>query len=162
MKPFFTILLVLSGLFAYAGDETRKPGRQFVAFSPSAVVTVKSGAESTARLTFRVLDGYHVNSHKPYSELLIPTALTLATDKTVALGKPVYPAGHDFTLAVAPDEKLNVYTGAFAIHVPVRVAQSAAPGTYIVKGELKYQACNDNSCFPPKTVPVEFQVTVTR
>jgi hypothetical protein len=31
-----------------------------------------------------------------------------------------------------------------------------------VHGQLKYQACNDRSCFPPKLAPVEFEVQVLK
>jgi hypothetical protein len=31
-----------------------------------------------------------------------------------------------------------------------------------VHGELQYQACNDRACFPPKKLPVEFEVTVLK
>lgn len=158
-----TVLFGLITLLAFAGDDPRKPGsRQFVVTGPAAAVSVKAGGAANATLKFRVLDGYHVNSNKPYSQLLIPTVVNLTADKTLTLGKLEYPKGHDFTLAVAPDEKLNVYTGEFAVQVPVRIPRATPAGTYTVKGELKYQACNDNSCFPPKTIPVEFQVTVTR
>ena len=29
-------------------------------------------------------------------------------------------------------------------------------------GELKFQACNDRQCFPPKTTPVDFDVKVAK
>ena len=158
----FTLLCFVS-LLAYAGDDLHKPGgRQFVSASPVSPVTLKTGASAKATLKFRVQDGYHVNSNKPYSQLLIPTVVTLTADKAVTLGKMEYPVGHDFTLAVAPDEKLNVYSGEFLVQVPIRAPRDSAAGTYTVKGELKYQACNDNSCFPPKAIPIEFQVTVSR
>jgi hypothetical protein len=42
----------------------------------------------------------------------------------------------------------------------VTVAKGIAPGNYTLKAELRYQACNDNSCFPPKTVPMDVAVNV--
>ncbi len=30
------------------------------------------------------------------------------------------------------------------------------------RGNLKYQACNDRACFPPKSLPVEFQLAVEK
>jgi hypothetical protein len=36
----------------------------------------------------------------------------------------------------------------------------AATGTYTVHGELKYQACDNNACYPPKKLPFTFNVKV--
>src|SRR5258708_6037105 len=38
---------------------------------------VPAGKRSVLELHFRVVDGFHVNSHTPKSELLIPTQITL-------------------------------------------------------------------------------------
>ena len=39
---------------------------------------VTAGKRSVLELRFQVVDGFHVNSHTPKSELLIPTQITLA------------------------------------------------------------------------------------
>jgi len=39
--------------------------------------SVTAGKQSVLELHFRVVDGFHVNSHTPKSELLIPTQITL-------------------------------------------------------------------------------------
>ncbi len=39
--------------------------------------TVTAGKRSVLEFHFRVVDGYHVNSHTPKSELLIPTQMNL-------------------------------------------------------------------------------------
>jgi len=141
-------------------DAQKHNARQFVDAQPLAPVQLSRVKPAVAEVRFTVRGGYHINSHTPKGEYLIPTVLTLSSDKTVLLGKAIYPAGKDITLPLAPDEKLNVYTGDFAVTVPLSAPKRAAAGSYKVSGELKYQACNDNSCFPPKTVPVEFTVVV--
>ena len=39
--------------------------------------TVAAGKKSVVEMHFKVQEGFHVNSHTPRSELLIPTNLTL-------------------------------------------------------------------------------------
>ena len=39
---------------------------------------VAAGKRSVLELHFRVVDGFHVNSHTPKSELLIPTQIDVA------------------------------------------------------------------------------------
>ena len=55
-----------------------------------------------------------------------------------------------------------MYTGDFAVTGLVRVAHNTPPGTYRVRGMLKYQACDDRACYPPGQLPVAFDVKVTK
>jgi DsbC/DsbD-like thiol-disulfide interchange protein len=139
--------------------ETRSK-RQWVSLAAPPAVTVTPGKTSVATLQFQVSAGNHINSNKPGSELLIPTKLTLGAAKGITVGKVGYPPGHELAFDFAPDEKLNVYTGSFAVQVPLRAAASTPVGPVALRGELLYQACNDRSCFPPSHLPVEFEVKV--
>lgn len=146
---------------APAPDIPGKPGGEVTAL-PVPRVTVAAGKPARVELQFRVAPGYHINSNLPRSELLIATVLKLAPPTDVGVGKVTYPKGEDIRLPLAPEEKVNVYTGDFAISALVSAARTATPGRYKVHGELKYQACNDRACFPPRKVAVEFEVTVLK
>lgn len=135
---------------------------QRVTAAPVGPITVQAGTSKTVELPFRVAPGYHINSHKPASELLIPTVLSVNPPTNVAVAKLTYPAGEDRSFPFSPGEKLNVYTGDFAVTALVRPARTTPPGTYRVKGMLKYQACDDRACYPPGQVPVAFDVKVTK
>jgi len=144
-------------------DEASAPQTpSWVTSIPADKISVRPGQPATLRLRFKVADGYHINSNKPGSELLIPTKLQLNPPTDIGLGSITYPKGHDLTLAIAPDQPLNVYTGEFTITAKVSALRGASPGKYKVHGQLKYQACNDRSCFPPKLAPVEFEVAVLK
>jgi len=129
---------------------------------PISKISVASGKPAKVQMRFKVAEGYHINSNQPGSELLIPTKLQLNPPTDIGIGSIVYPKGHDLTLSVAPDQPLNVYTGEFVITGKVSAMRGATPGKYMVHGQLKYQACNDRSCFPPKLAPVEFEVQVLK
>jgi hypothetical protein len=109
-----------------------------------------------------VPSGYHINSNKPSAEYLIPTSLRLDVPTDIVVGKIDYPEGHDMSFAFAPDEKLSVYTGDFAITLNVRPLSGVLPGKYEFHGELKYQACDNAACYPPKKLPVRFEVKVLK
>jgi len=157
----FVLVLVAAGA---AMDDTAAPQTaSWVTPLPVARISVASGKPATLlRLRFKVADGYHINSNQPGSELLIPTKLQLNPPTDIGLGSITYPKGHELILAIAPDQPLNVYTGEFTITAKVSAARTASPGKYKVHGQLKYQACNDRSCFPPKLAPVEFVVSVLK
>jgi len=93
---------------------------------------------------------------------MIPTALHLDAANDILLGKIDYPEGRDMSFEFAPDQKLNVYTGNFTVGVLVRVLHTATPGKYAMRGSLKYQACDDRACYPPKNLPVQFEVKVAK
>jgi hypothetical protein len=133
-----------------------------VTMSAGGVVTLTRGKPGTVDLRFRVPSGFHINSNKPNSEFLIPTTLRLNAPTDIVIGKITYPAGEQTALAFAPDEKLSVYTGQFPLTVVVRPLATVVPGKYMVHGELKYQACDNAACYPPKKLPVEFEVKVIK
>ena len=70
------------------------------------------------------------------------------------LDSATYPPGTTFTLPVDPTVKLNVYTGEFVIRARI----VAEDGNHLVQGKLRYQACDDNACMPPKTITVPIDV----
>lgn len=154
------IAVALLTVTAWAQLDFGQAPKQMVSAIPFPAVSVAPGAEAKIGLQFRVDKGIHINSNKPSSELLIPTALRLDPPQGIAIEKIIYPPGKDVSFQFAPEEKLNVYEGNFTIVTFLKVPRGLKPGAYKVLGELKYQACNDSVCFPPKKMPVEFEVTV--
>jgi hypothetical protein len=133
-----------------------------VTLAPVPPVTAERTKQTAVNLDFRVPRGYHVNSNAPKSEFLIPTALKMDLPTDIVLGRIAYPAGVDVSFPFSPDEKLNVYTGDFTIALAVHPLQSVVPGKYMMHGVLRYQACDNAACYPPKTVPVRFEVKVVK
>lgn len=117
-------------------------------------VTVAAGKPSAVALHFRIVDGMHINSHSPSDEFLIPTVFTIPDGDGVKLDSASYPHGANITLPSDPKTRLNVYSGEFIIQ-----AQIVSPlGNHLVQGKLRYQACNDTQCLPPKTITVPIDV----
>jgi DsbC/DsbD-like thiol-disulfide interchange protein len=112
---------------------------------------VPAGKRSVLELHFHVVDGFHVNSHTPKSELLIPTQITLQPASGVKAQAVQYPAGTSYSFSFDPTEKLDVYSGAFTVKLPV----VADAGTHMMDGTLRYQACDHAACYPPKSLPVQ-------
>ena len=112
---------------------------------------IVAGKRSVLELHFQVVDGFHVNSHTPKSELLIPTQILLQPAAGVKADAVEYPAGTSYSFSVDPSEKLDVYTGAFTVKLPV----VAEVGTHTLDGTLRYQACDHAACYPPKSLPVQ-------
>ncbi|MGD0889205.1 MAG: protein-disulfide reductase DsbD domain-containing protein [Acidobacteriaceae bacterium] len=113
--------------------------------------SVPAARRAMLELRFQIVPGFHINSHTPKSELLIPTTLNLEPETGVKPGAPVYPAGEPYSFPSVPGEKLDVYAGNFIIRLPV----VATPGDHTMGATLKYQACDNASCYPPKSLPIK-------
>jgi hypothetical protein len=145
--------VMAAALLQMGGMDAPPKPKQYVVYASEAQ-TVKAGKKSYVELHFSVMDGYHVNSHTPKSELLIPTNLVLKPVGGVTVGTAEYPKGQEYTFSFSPGDKLDVYAGTFAVKVPVEVGM----GEHEVDGALRYQACDHAACYPPKTLPVSFVV----
>jgi DsbC/DsbD-like thiol-disulfide interchange protein len=138
--------------------------------SPGQVVkaTVTMGEQVTrpkplvrASVQAEVLAGYHINDRHPSLDYLIPTEIKLEGSKQVADVNVIYPKGVPRKFAFS-DAPLSVYEGAVQFEVAMELAPGTLPGSYEVKGQLGYQACNDHACLPPANVPLTFSFKVAR
>ncbi|HWC17547.1 MAG TPA: protein-disulfide reductase DsbD domain-containing protein [Terriglobales bacterium] len=159
IRLIVSVLILLFTSLSFAADETR-PGRIFVTFEGASPATVSPNKPAEVELNFRVKEGFHVNSNKPNSELLIPTTLKLEPPTDLSAGAIIFPPGKDISFPFDPSEKLNVYSDAFTVKAKLVAANTASTGNFTVHGQLRYQACNDNACFPPKNIPFQFDVHV--
>ena len=156
LRLFWVLLLGAGAMFAQA------PPNPSVTIQPIAPVTATRTEQTKVELNFRVSPGFHVNSNTPKSEFLIPTALKMDLPTDIVLGKIENPQGTDLTFPFSPDESLSVYTGDFTVTLAVHPLKSVVPGKYIMHGVLRYQACDNAQCFPPKALPVSFDVKVVK
>ncbi len=120
----------------------------------SDAVQVEAGKPQVVELRFRVDPGFHINSHTPHDETLIPTVLQLDAAEGVAAKDAEYPSGTAFKLPVGDGQTLDVYQGEFR----VRLRLTAQKGEWSLVGGLRYQACDNAACFPPRTLPVRVAV----
>ena len=155
LLPILAVVLA-AGLFAQEPG-TRVPS---VTFAPVGKVQVKPGNAANVQLDFRVGSEFHINSNQPKSELLIPTELKLSAVPPNLAVSLKYPAGEDVSFPFAPGEKLSVYSGDFSVTAAVKALASAHPGDYPLTGELRFQACDRSACYPPRSIPVKFVVSI--
>ena len=128
------------------------PSNSVITVQAPANTAVKKGAEAEIKVVVNVKPGYHVNSNKPADEYLIP--LRLSFDATPLEAVSVHfpqPKMEKYTFSEKP---LSVYSGSFEIVAKVKARADARAGMNFATAKLRYQACNDNSCLPPKTIDV--------
>lgn len=127
---------------------------QLVHFLYPQQVTVKAGRPTTIELHFRIQPGLHINSHTPPAKSLIGTDLKIGAAPGVQVTGVEFPAGVAYAFPAFPSEKLSVYAGEFVL----KVHFTAQPGNHLLQASLRYQACDTNSCFPPRNTAVPIDI----
>jgi DsbC/DsbD-like thiol-disulfide interchange protein len=134
-------------------------GKQYLNAEAPQRLLVKRGASAEAKIAVSILPGFHVNSNKPSADYLIPLKLTWTPGGALEPGEVAFPKPqmekYEFS-----EEPLSVFTGDFDLIAKFTVPAGASQGPGIMLGKLRYQACNSNSCFPPKTVEVRLSYQV--
>jgi suppressor for copper-sensitivity B len=121
------------------------------------------GASARVAALVTIEHGWHVNSHKPSFEYLIPTVF----DLTLPAGWPAvppeqgvrYPAAKMKTFSFEP-HPLAVYDGDVVVVASFEIPKGTKPGSYPLQGSLRYQACNDQQCLPPVTARAKIEIKV--
>jgi len=137
-------------------------GRSYVEFEPLNTVFLKQGENTRVNFTFRVKSGYHIISSRPSTPELVGTGLGFSPPPDLAIAKVQYPGGQLISFPFDPTQKLNVYSGDIVIKAVIITQRNAPAGSYTIRGELKYQACDNSACYPPRKLPVEFDVKVNK
>ena len=113
-------------------------------------LSVPANKAEWVEVRFHVAPGFHINSHNPHDELLIPTALKLGPAPQIRVTADEYPSGLPLHLNIGSGETLSTYQGEFR----VRLQLVAQRGDWVLTGALHYQACDAASCFPPRDLPI--------
>jgi hypothetical protein len=131
---------------------------------PQAYVSldpIPRGKDFEAAVVVDIARGFHMNSHKPTDEYLIPTTITPQLPAGIKLVDTVYPNGQLKKFAFSPNKPLDVYTGSVTLKLKLVAQANAALGPATFPVILRYQACNDAACLPPVKVPVNVQLEIT-
>ena len=118
--------------------------------------TIKPG--QTHKLFVDVSPKPKMHVYAPGAKDYLPIVLEL-NSAGVRAGKLTYPASQDWYFEPTK-EHVPVYQAPFRLAQDVVVASTAKPGTLIITGVLKYQACDDTICYNPVTEPVSWTVIV--
>jgi hypothetical protein len=146
---------------------TAQPRAQFALADPSrietkhlTITTSTSTAAAGGKLSLYadVVPKPKMHVYAPDQSDYIPIALTVEPRPSVRLQPIRYPAAESFFFAPL-NETQRVYSKPFRIEQPVIVGRDA-PASLVLKGTIKYQACDDAICYLPQTVGVTWKVAV--
>ncbi|MEZ4751029.1 MAG: protein-disulfide reductase DsbD family protein [Bdellovibrionota bacterium] len=162
-------LVVLVGLLSLSAAAFSAPKKQdLLKYQVPKAVNAPKGKQTTVKLKFTVEKGFHVQANPASEKYLIATELKLEPNKDFKVATIAYPPckegkamGPCKPFKIAGSEKaINAYEGTFEIAVPLTPAESLKAGAHNLTGTLKYQACNEQTCFFPTKLSVSFPVQV--
>ncbi|MGB8958964.1 MAG: protein-disulfide reductase DsbD domain-containing protein, partial [Candidatus Aminicenantales bacterium] len=120
---------------------------------------VRPGEIFKAAVILKVRAGYHINDNAPLDEFLIPTALVIDANPDFEVLEISFPKGRRARFAYSEAE-LVIYEGEVILGALLKAKEGLGAGPRTVKGALSYQACNNESCLPPKELRLEIAVPV--
>jgi hypothetical protein len=127
--------------------------------TPPQKLTGKRNQVITADFKVELRSGYHVNSDKPSDPYLIPLKFTWGQGAAQAT-ETIFPKPVLLKFSFS-EQPLSVFEGDFKITTKFKIPADAPAGGGKLNGKLRYQACNDKMCLPPRTldvtVPLEIQ-----
>ncbi len=164
MRRWFAVALTFASLLAVPvraqeGSVDIPPPAKLVQVRATPV-TLTAGAGGTATVTLDIAAGWHINANPSSPDYMIATTVELAGQGGVMLATPVYPPGRAIKLGFEEGE-ISVLDGHVSIALPLVASAQAVDGTHTLSGKVRFQACNDQLCLAPSSVPFSFAVTVT-
>ncbi len=171
LRPSFakltTTLLILLGASFAVGNVARAqfgPGGAGTAErlgieikSSRSAATPGSSLRMAAIITIE--HSWHINAHRPSEDYLIGTTFSLEPREEIILADVQYPDGKlmEFGFSETP---LLVYEDIAPVFFLLRISDQIQPGTYVLKGTIEAQACNDQVCLAPSEIPFEIPLTI--
>ena len=152
MKRFALSALAALSLVALTYAASPAPTATF-RFSPEGF----KGDSTRMIVKVNIPKGWHIQSNAPMDEFLIPTVLKVENEE-LKFGKSVFPKPiiEDFP---ALGGKVALFEGNIEVKVPVvrKNAKVTAETFGDTRVAVRYQACNNSQCLPPKEITAKFE-----
>jgi hypothetical protein len=151
-----TVLLLPVSLYSTPVPQTAADVQVSGAIKPDKV---KKSKTTQGTVILDIPASLHVQSNKPADKYLVPTKLELEAPQGIKLGPVIYPRAIVRKLKFSKTA-LTVYEGRalFRFNVTVPATYSGSSGE--IKGKIRFQACNEDACFPPLTREVKMWLNV--
>jgi len=151
MKKFLFVVLILVFSCAAASAQT--------VTGSIGKGTVERGKTARGSVVLNIPGGLHVNSSRPASEFAIATVVKVSGASGVRVTGLTYPKGKNRKFAFS-ENTINVYEGRVSFPFTVTVPPSFKGKTIRVTASVRYQACTDEVCYPPKTTNITLTAAV--
>ena len=158
-----TLVRSLADYYAEVGPGvTARPERQVPATDQKGPVTASLTASPSAdgagevQVVIQIQPGWHINSHEPVQDYLIPTSVSVSGPGITA-GEASYPRGKLVKLGFS-QESVSVYEGEVRLNIPFERSNAADQSSTRVTVHLSYQPCDDTTCLAPASMELSTEL----
>jgi hypothetical protein len=122
--------------------------------------SVEPGKKIAIELSADIRNGWHVYGLEQAPGGPTPLRVTLGENEIVLLvgsasgSEPI--KKHDQSL----DLDTQVYSHSIVLHLPIQVKTHPPVGKQLVPVNIRFQACSDRVCLPPRTVDVSIPIEI--
>jgi thiol:disulfide interchange protein len=122
--------------------------------------SLNPGDKFSAQVTAQIQGGWHLYSLTQGGGGPIPTRITVPDGQPFKLAGSV--RGPRPRVAMDPNFEINTETheGRATFNVPLAAAADAPAGGQSLNVNVRYQACNDKNCLPPRTAKLSAPITL--
>jgi thioredoxin:protein disulfide reductase len=158
-----TVLAVIAALIFTPLNSYLLSAKQVISIRAVAPAeSLRAGSPSSLTVELAIASPYHINSDRPLEDYLIPTTLEFEPQPGVTFGRAIFPPAPLKKLPVS-DSPMAVFEGIVKITVDIIPASNLTAKEIVIRGRVRYQACDDRVCLPPvselfsQTLPVKLQ-----
>jgi thiol:disulfide interchange protein DsbD len=157
MKRFLltTLTVLISGLTVFG----QTPDEIVTAKVILTSEVLKAGQTVPITIELTIRPPYHINSDQPSEAYLIGTTLDFKPRPGVIYGAVRFPPSEMRKLALA-ENPLSIFEGTVKLISDITVAADFAGTELEIEGTVGYQACDEQSCLPPKDISFSKKVKV--
>jgi len=152
-KLLFSAILSLAIIFL-AGNSVETNAQTI----NGSIGAVKRGGAVKGTIVMDIPSGLHVNSSRPNTDYAIPTVVSLSA-AGAKVGSVMYPRGKNRKFEFSEDT-LNVYENRAVFGFNVAVPANFKGNTVKIRAVVRYQACTEQVCYPPKSKEITLTAKV--
>lgn len=119
----------------------------------------QQGRAVEAAVVLDIPAGFHVNANKVSNKFSIPTTVKIDAPDGVRVGAVSFPRGKVQKLSFS-NEPLSLYEGRPVLRFTVTFPANYRAGVAELRAKVRYQACNNEICYPPTTREITMPIAV--
>ncbi len=157
-------LLMFMGLAGFpaarAQDQAPVP-IHWTAALQSAPHPLQPGQKVSLALSADIDSGWHIYAfpQSPGSPI-VETQVTVPDGQALALSGDIQPPKSQSQMDPTVGKPIDVYKDSVTFDIPLKVAKKTGTGKQSFEVDVRYQACNDRLCLPPRTDKVNVPIDI--
>jgi thioredoxin:protein disulfide reductase len=158
--------LSLAALLTAAGTAARTAAASVAAAQANVGVNgfyatnkAQQGRTVQAAIVLDIPDGFHVNANRVLNKFSVPTSVKIDTPSGARASAVTYPRAKVQKLGFS-EEPLALFEGRAVLRFNVTFPAGFQTGVTELKAKVRYQACNNEICYPPTTREITMPIAV--